>query len=409
MINKHKGVVDCLCHYCRGQCGIIKVFNVLEMGHPNFQANVANIGGMCKRDQCAWGDVCVRPVQATPIPPGEHVCTGYVDYTTVTWVGVPSAPFKAGCGHSQWERHLVPVWNARTELLREELREHVERAGDQIKRRVVLYVPKSLAGSPPDSVLIVAPDTGNTPENMFDMASIHARAEALNILVIGLEGIDNNQLNVGLNVQPQWPQDEDVPYALAVLREMHELYDIDPLRVFCAGFSRGGRFCARLASELSPLIASIGVAGSLRYPEPNHAKRPVPVIAFHGSGDPINPLHGGGKWYWQSSVDDARSRWADFNGCQSKEVEGFRNGCAELTTSSNCTEGADVQLYVLPGAGHTWPGSLYKFHRTAGFVAHCVDATEQLLEFFDAHPLPQAYEEATLELLNKSFVFPTNV
>jgi len=410
MIAAGRGVLDCLCYYCRGQCGSLSLPNMFEadggVDHPNFLANVAHVGGRCDGERCTWGDVCVAPAFVEPIPAGEHVCSGYVNYTTTTWAGSPSAPFEAGCGPRQWERHLISVWDVRADRLREELREHVEDAGRQALRRYVLYAPKSLDGAPPDSLLLLAPDTGNTPENMLDMASIHSRAEADRILVVGLEGVDHNQLNVGRDCKPQWTVDEDVPYALAVLREMHALYRIDPLRIACAGFSRGGRFCARLASELSPLIAAFGATGSLRYPEPNHAIRPVPAIAFHGSADPINPLHGGGHHYWQSSVDNARERWAEHNGCQELTgEEAFQGSCAKRTASSNCTDGADVQLYVFPGAGHTWPGSGYTYHRSSGAVAHCAHATDLALAFFEAHPLPVEYEAQARALLDKGSRF----
>ena len=49
--------------------------------------------------------------------------------------------------------------------------------------------------------------------------------------------------------------------------------------VHCAGYSNGGRFCVTLASELSDVVASVGIISALRYPKPNYAIRPVPILA----------------------------------------------------------------------------------------------------------------------------------
>ncbi|KAJ1616736.1 hypothetical protein T492DRAFT_527490 [Pavlovales sp. CCMP2436] len=65
---------------------------------------------------------------------------------------------------------------------------------------------------------------------------------------------------------------------------------LDASRVYATGISRGGRFASRLASEMSDIIAAVGIVSGIRYPTPNNATRPVPIIAFHGTADPINPV-----------------------------------------------------------------------------------------------------------------------
>jgi polyhydroxybutyrate depolymerase len=58
--------------------------------------------------------------------------------------------------------------------------------------------------------------------------------------------------------------------------------------------------------------------------------------------------------------------------------------------SYDCPAGAEVEFYILEGAGHTWPGS--EFHVTmesvVGPTIMSIDATETMWAFFEAHARP---------------------
>merc|ERR1719414_179397 len=159
---------------------------------------------------------------------------------------------------------------------------------------------------------------------------------------------------VGHDAEPQRGSPDDVAYTRAVLREVMVKINVDTNRISCVGFSRGGRFCSRLASELSNFISAIAAVGGIRYPEPNNASRAVPVIAFHGVLDPINPFWGGGPSYWNESVPWAMKRWSRFNGCK-KTATLFPSNGIVVTRNHECRDGADVVLVKLVHSGHDWP------------------------------------------------------
>jgi polyhydroxybutyrate depolymerase len=56
-----------------------------------------------------------------------------------------------------------------------------------------------------------------------------------------------------------------------------------------------------------------------------------------------------------------------------------------------CPGGATVQLYVVEGGGHTWPGSQFSQAGVAalGPTTFDIDANQVIWAFFQAHPMPR--------------------
>jgi poly(3-hydroxybutyrate) depolymerase len=98
----------------------------------------------------------------------------------------------------------------------------------------------------------------------------------------------------------------------------------------------------------------------------------VPVIAFHGTADPIVIYEGGGLNaariadvdYWKGNVppglplhhgvDAAMQTWAKRNGCDAKPFEERVAPEVRRRTWQHCK--ADTILYAIDGGGHAWPG-----------------------------------------------------
>ncbi len=90
----------------------------------------------------------------------------------------------------------------------------------------------------------------------------------------------------------------DVTFLTILVRDLAGRYCIDLSRVYSTGVSGGGRMASQLACEASSVIAAVAPVAGLRYPSPCPASRPVPVIAFHGIADHIDPFNGFGLGYW---------------------------------------------------------------------------------------------------------------
>ncbi|CAE7256171.1 asnS [Symbiodinium pilosum] len=271
---------------------------------------------------------------------------------------------------------------------------NVEVEVDGRRRSFLLFLPPALfVGKLP--LWLVFHGTDNKAADFLQYTGLDEFTRNHHIALIAPQALPNSdfygqsQFNVGLHSQPEEREGvHDVALIKAVLRKVMQLPCIDIRRIHCTGYSNGARFCMRLASELSTIIASVAPVSGIRFPSPNNASRPMPVLAFHGDADPINPWGGHGMSYWSSSVPDALQDWAKFNSCSHAdfapsfvEQEGFA-----VASYKGCQGEATVELIRLHGAGHQWPGAAWKIPNL-GKVGR-INANRLMHEFFRKHWLP---------------------
>jgi len=144
----------------------------------------------------------------------------------------------------------------------------------------------------------------------------------------------------------------------------------DPAHVYIAGISNGGMMTFRMLCEASQLFAGaatiianmparIGARCLLR--------KPVPVVMFNGTADPLVPYEGGGVGFigargqvW--AAEETAEFMADANACEAARAlplpvnswgEQVRVTRIEWT---HCRTGRGVALYRFDGGGHQVPG-----------------------------------------------------
>ncbi len=189
---------------------------------------------------------------------------------------------------------------------------------------------------------------------------------------------------------------DDVQFVRDLLARLESDYCIDPRRVYATGYSNGGFLAYRLACEMADTFAAIApVAGQLGIP-PEQCKpsRPVPVLEFHGSSDPIVPYTGGtpiipvniGPVLAFRSVQESLQFWIDHNGCLSGPTTIYQHGDATCTAWGTCKGQGDVVHCKIDQGGHTWPGGVPV--PLVGKTSTDISATETMVQFFDAHPMP---------------------
>ena len=156
----------------------------------------------------------------------------------------------------------------------------------------------------------------------------------------------------------------------------------DEARIYFTGYSNGAWMTSRVACALSTKVAAVApVAGVQDYPD-CHPRRPVPVVAFHGTADPYVNYEGGPgpKLYGlpapngPGNLVEAAAKDPDVPTALPApipvQVAGWarRNGCGRNPTrraigadvtliAYPCPAHATVELYRVTGGGHTWPGS----------------------------------------------------
>jgi polyhydroxybutyrate depolymerase len=148
---------------------------------------------------------------------------------------------------------------------------------------------------------------------------------------------------------------DDVAFLTQAIAALSQRYLIDPKRVYATGFSGGARIASQLGCDLSTTVAAITPVSGLRLPSPCNAQRAVPVVAFHGTADPIDPYDGNGQPYWTYSVPVAAQDWAMQDGCNATAATSQPAATVTLTTYGGCSAGTTVELYTIDEEGHEWP------------------------------------------------------
>jgi len=125
----------------------------------------------------------------------------------------------------------------------------------------------------------------------------------------------------------------------------------------------------------------------------------VPVLAFHGTADPVVPYRGGtvnspaALGHDAPPAEQAMKEWADHDGCRTTPDEQKPTATVRRLDFPDCAPGENVTLYSLQGNGHTWPGGLNVEQlgiRTYGSTNLDVDASSIMIDFFKAHPKPSS-------------------
>ena len=262
-------------------------------------------------------------------------------------------------------------------------------------RRYLLYVPESYDPDTPTSLVISIHGFVQWPAHQQTLSGWNKVADKHGFLVVYPQGTG---IPLRWNAQPIKNKPDamaqDLQFFSDLIDTLSQDYNIDLARIYVNGMSNGGGMAHLLACEFSDRIAAIGgVAGAYLYPwESCHPARPVPVIAFHGSKDPIVPYHGGRTFspfhdYEFRSIQEWAANWAKKNGCGDDpgsippvgEVSGVRY--------TSCSGDAEVVLYTVNDGGHTWPGGDKLPKWLTGHTNQDVNATELMWAFFSKYSL----------------------
>jgi polyhydroxybutyrate depolymerase len=190
-------------------------------------------------------------------------------------------------------------------------------------------------------------------------------------------------------------QVDDVSFVRTLLDRLKQDVNIDRDRVYATGMSNGAMMAYRLASEMADTFAAIAAVAGTMGTETCRPLRPVSVLHFHGSNDEFVPVEGGvgrrsvtGTHHF--SLAHSIRAWVDANGCPPLPVtESIASNHADGTTTVRSTygpgrAGAEVVVYLIQGAGHTWPGRPPRPHYL-GKTTYNINANDIIGNFFRRH------------------------
>jgi polyhydroxybutyrate depolymerase len=215
---------------------------------------------------------------------------------------------------------------------------------------------------------------------------------------------------------PYWQtgyKSKDLAFLRGVLTNIESKLCVDSNRVFVTGYSNGAIMASVLACVDAAQVAAIAPVSGVANPAKCNPSRPVPVVAFHGTADPLVSYTGGlsaeayklplppgtkgnlshllGANVPQSttgpSIPKTTAAWATRDGCASTPTTRVVAKNVALISYS-CPNGNTVELYRIRGGGHTWPGSVADSKtKNLGATTMAISADKIVWNFFKAHPL----------------------
>jgi len=261
---------------------------------------------------------------------------------------------------------------------------------DGSNRTALLHVPDSLPSGASVPLVIAYHGHGGDADSMVALTNFDQCADTNGFIVVYPQAINRRWMRA------------DVAFTNAIIDQLSSQYKIDPKRIYATGMSAGALMSEGLGVALATRLAAIApVAGSLqtRYADAGLHGTPISVIEFHGDQDPLVPFTGGEVMNEANNTvigaEDTAKAWAALDGCGPAHTSHVADGSGRDKTSVDLedygtgTSGCAVELYIIRGGGHAWPGgSPYLKESLIGKTTNAISATDLIWQFFKAHPKP---------------------
>lgn len=193
----------------------------------------------------------------------------------------------------------------------------------------------------------------------------------------------------------------DKQFVTDLISYMTKTYEIQNNQIFATGKSIGGGLVELLAcsashgGDFAAFAMDAGAMYTEAEPKPYcaPARKPLPILEFHGTVDTVAP-YGGGQSRRGDVLPNVRSvltTWAKRNGCSANKIPVIDH---EIVDPNNpiypyyYTEyGCNVFGYNVTGQGHWWI-STEANEENKGTTLAPIDASHIMLDFFRKNPKP---------------------
>jgi polyhydroxybutyrate depolymerase len=272
-----------------------------------------------------------------------------------------------------------------------------------VKRDFILYLPPNFSSTNSLPLLFVFHGGGSDMTGMQKATNWDSIAAKEGFVVVYPNGINKNwndgrltQANIGKELG------DDTTFVAQLSDYLLSSGKINPNKVFATGVSNGGFMSQKVACDLTSrfaAIAPIATAVSQTYVNDCKHNKPIPIIWFEGTSDPLIPFNGGELTNALLGIN--QSRGTVLSSDESIKFWNQKNGCneSEQTTNlpdTNKLDGSTVTIrtfcansktpliyYQINGGGHTWPrGPQYLPRLVIGNVNQDVDSEQVIWEFF---------------------------
>jgi polyhydroxybutyrate depolymerase len=262
------------------------------------------------------------------------------------------------------------------------------------EREYLLYVPKSYDRAKPAPLVISMHAAMNWPAFQMEVTGWNKLADEHGFIVVYPAGTGVGPRIWSMDGARNPPRMPDVVFISELIDRLKSEYNVDPARIYADGLSNGGGMAFALSCTLSDRIAAVGMVSSAQLLPSKWCKdtRPVPMIMFHGTADPVIPYKGGSSPVTPAqqvfpSVPAFTADWARRNRCDPDPVESAVAADVTRVEYKGCAGEGAVVLYTFNGGGHQWFGGMRLPERWVGPMSNSIDTTREEWKFFSAHRL----------------------
>lgn len=260
-----------------------------------------------------------------------------------------------------------------------------------LERTYYVTVPQNYYPTRPTPVVFNIHGLTSNAGQQEMMSAMPEKAELEGFISVAPEGTQTPQSwnGSGCCAPALTEEIDDVGFFNQMIDELQAEYCVDARRVYSTGMSNGGFMSNKLACELSDRIAAIVPVVSVLDQEVCTPARPVPVLMFNGTLDPLVSYEG--RMF--VGVQSAYTRWLSINACDGAPSVSFQQDDVTCLTHDGCADNATTTLCTVEGGGHTWPGSeaFAPILEAVGMghTTFAIDATDTMWDFFVQHPMPE--------------------
>lgn len=238
-----------------------------------------------------------------------------------------------------------------------------------------LSVPRTYRGGRPIPMVLLFYGFDSNPAQFSALTGLPSRGSADGDLVV----VPHAQGD-----ETEWQfsaHGTDATFVDALVTSLERTFCVDRHAVYAVGFSAGAAFtiiysCARQGRITA--IATVAVEFQLG------CTRPMSIMAFHGTDDPLVPYRNGAIGLSLPGVkvrgtERNMADWARLDRCRA--VPHRRQIASQVVEQAwvGCVRGTSVVLYTIFGGGHSWPGADPR--QAPGLTTQQVSATSEVLSF----------------------------
>ena len=250
-------------------------------------------------------------------------------------------------------------------------------------RTYQLYVPRAYSGYTNVPVLFDFHGYGSNAVQQMVYGNFKPEADRDDFLIIAPDGQNPAARHFNLSGEPGLQNDVEMVGAL--LTHIESTLCVDARRVYSTGMSDGGAMTSVLACSMSNRFAAFAAVAVII----SCGGKPVPIMAFSGTADPIVPFNGGTvNCCGHSKVDSApgvMANWARTDRCNPAPRDVRQSSEVIRRTWSGCSGSSAAIFYIVVGGGHTWPGSIPI--KQLGKTTQQINASATIWRFFSQHSL----------------------